>query len=509
MKSATLVVVLTLAFGICATAQPKKHTPSATQKDSLPLSTKSAKILKLLDQAWVLDSDKGELKKSIEVMRKVVKMDPKFAMGHEILAQISLDPAEQVKEQEQATATKTNASAAEQAVIDWFQNAADHKLIPAITSMNEVLRQYPHDRWLVFLANSWLMEQTQYQRAVEVYEKSGIKNSPGLINNAAYTYAHMRQFKKAFALMEQYVKMMPHDANPNDSYAELLRMAGHYNSAVQHYRAALAINPQFYTSAYGIADTYLLMGEEARAREEYKKAFEKFPSVPEGEHIQWKTREATTYLYENNIASANKAFESLAEYAHSKHMSQVEADTYRQMAIYQRRPADGLAMLSKADEALQDGSNASKAGIQRETAQILRARVELAIRAGDLKAADAALSSLAQVSEASNDKVIDAAYHGAEGARLFYARKYKAAISNLEEDNDNPLSIKRLAKAYRATGYVSGAKRTEEILATFSDPTVEQALVVPAFRKCLGNPNCNTNLRDATMKLSTVAPAHR
>ncbi|HKW17761.1 MAG TPA: tetratricopeptide repeat protein [Terriglobales bacterium] len=483
-----------------AQAKTAKTVKATKRPDSMPLSAKSTKVRRLIEEAWVLDSDKGEPAKAIEAMRKVVKAEPKFAMGHEILAQISLDPAEQVREQHLAFENKGNANSAEQTVIDWLQNASDHNLIPAITNMNEVLRQYPHDRWVVFLANSWLMTQTQYQRAVDVYENSGIKNSPGLMNNAAYTYAHMRQFKKAFALMEQYVKMMPHDANPNDSYAELLRMAGHYNSAIEHYRAALAINPHFYTSAYGIADTYLLMGQEDRARKEYEKASQTFPVVPEMERVQWKTREATTYLYEGDLAGANKAFQALADYAHSKKMSQIEADTYRQMALYQARHAEALVLLKKAEKALQAGENASASGIHQEAAMILRARVELGIESGELKAVDVALTSLAELSEESNDKMIDSAYQGAEGARLFAAHKYKAAIPHLEEDKDNPFSLRRLAKAYRETGYVSGAKRTDEALATFSDPTIEQALVVPPFRKCLGSPNCNANLSAASMK---------
>ena len=503
MKPAALLVAVALVLSPFAVSQKSKNKvvpKPALRHDSMPLSTKSAKVRRLVDEAWVFDSDKGEPQKALELLRKVAKIDPKFAMGHELLAQISLDPAEQVHEQQLASETKSNATQAEQTVIDWFQHAADHELIPAITSMNEVLRQFPHDRWLVFLANNWLMSQTQYERAAAVYENSGIKNSPGLINNAAYTYAHLRQFKKSFALMEQYVKMLPHDANPNDSYAEMLRLAGHYNSAVAHYRAALAINPHFYSSAYGIADTYLLMGEEARARKEYEKAFENFPSVPERERVQWKTREATTYLYERNVAEADKAFEALAEYAHSKHMSQIEADTYRQMALYQPHHAQALALLDKAEKALKEGSNASTAEIHQEAAQILRARVELGIKSTDLKAADSALAALAELSAESNDKMIDSAYQGAEGARLFAAHKYKAAIPHLEEDVDNPFSIKRLAKAYRSTGYVSGAKRTEEVLSTFSDPTVEQALVVPAFRTCMSNPNCNANLNAAAMK---------
>jgi tetratricopeptide (TPR) repeat protein len=279
-----------------------------------------------------------------------------------------------------------------------------------------------------------------------------------------------------------------------------LRLAGHYNSAVEHYRAAQAINPHFYTSQYGVADTYLLMGDEVRARKEYEKAFAEFPSVPEMKHVQWKTREATTYLYDDDLAGADKAFQSLADYARAKHMSQIEADTYRQMALYQPRRTEALDFLNRAEKALQQGKNASPAGIHQEAGQILRARVELGIKAGDLKAADVALASLAQLSEESSDRIIDCAYQGAEGARLFIARKYKAAIPHLEEDADNPYSMERLAEAYRATGYISGAKRAEEVLATFSDPTVEQAIVVPAFRKCLGNPNCNANFSNASMK---------
>jgi len=257
MKSFSTVLVASLLFLLSASAQ------KIQQGGDMPLSVKSARVSQLLNEAWVLDSDQGEQFKAIEVMRKAVKIEPEFAMGHEILAQISLEPAEQVSEQKQAFANRGYANASEQVVIEWFQNAADHKLIPAITSMNEVLHQYPHDRWLVFLATSWLMEQTQYERAAAIYENSGLTNSPGLVNNAAYTYANMRQFSKAFSLMDKFVSLLPKDPNPQDSYAEILRMAGYYAVAIDHYRVALRINPQFYSSQFGIADTYLLMGDRA------------------------------------------------------------------------------------------------------------------------------------------------------------------------------------------------------------------------------------------------------
>jgi tetratricopeptide (TPR) repeat protein len=454
----------------------------------------------LVDLAYKLDSDQVEQDRAIAVMRKVVKLDPNFAMGHEILSQISLDPREQVEQQKRAFATRNYASPTEQTVIDWFENAADHKLIPAIMSMNEALRQYPHDRWLVFLANSWLMSQTQYGRAAEVYENSAILDSPGLINNAAYTYAHMRRFDKAFGLMDKYVAMLPKEANPQDSYAELLRMAGHYAEAVAHYRSALAINPGFYSSQFGIADTYFLMGQGAKARQTYEMAFRKFPAIPTLNYVQWKTNEATTYVRDGNFEAARRGFQAIAEGAHAKAMSQVEADLYRQMAVFEPQPEQALALLDKADKALAHPTHASPTSLQQESAEILRARIEVALKTGDKQLTDTTLARLASLSEGSSDKVIESSYQGAAGACLFAARMFKEAVPHLEEDADNPWSLQRLVVSYRRAGDLSESKRVEEKLANFNLPSIDQALVVPGFRKSLESASTNAKMKHASLK---------
>jgi Tfp pilus assembly protein PilF len=480
-----LLIAATLMFAAVAAAQTDPQTAV------LPLTTKSPQVHRLLDQAWDLAIDQVEQVQAIAVLRKAVKIDPGFAMGHELLAQTSLDPAEQVSEQKKAFATRRHASPGEQLVIEWFQNAADQKLITAITKMNDVLSRYPHDKWVVLLANRWLTAQTQYERAAMVYERSGITDSPGLMNNTAYTYAYMRQFDKAFALMDKYIAALPKEANPQDSYAEILR--------IEHYRAALAINPQFYSSQFGIADTYSLMGDQVRARKEYTAAFQKF-SLPELHRIQWQTCEAITWVREGDLEGADKAFQAIADYAHSKHMSQVEAATYRQMAMYQKYPKQALMFLRKAETAIDEGENAMHAALELEFAKILRARVELAVRIGDKKTAYSTLADLAAMSQSADDKLVETAYRGAAGASLVSEHKYKEAISNLEEDIHNPLSLELLAVAYQKTGDQANAKNTSETLANLNDPTLEQALVVPAFRKCYLDPSCASSLKNASLK---------
>jgi tetratricopeptide (TPR) repeat protein len=465
-----------------------------------PLTTKSPEARRLAEESLWLSVDRAERKESAEILRKALQIDPEFAMAHEFSALISQNSADQLSEQEKASATRNHASPPEQMAIEWLQDAADNKLMSAIPKMNVLLRQYPHDKRVVWMAVLWLRRQTQYERAIAVYEGSGITDSPGLMNNTAYNYAHIRQFNKAFAMMDQYVAALPNDANPQDSYAEILRMAGLFDRAIEHYRAALAINPQFYASQFGIADTYALMGDQVRARREYAIGFQKFSAL-ELQEIRWRTREATTFIREGDYEGAGRAFQAIADYARSRQNGRAESDTYRQMAIYQQNPKQALIFLDKAEAVTRKAGNPLKIAMVQELAQILRARVEVDLKMGKKKMADSDVARLAKMSESSGDKQIEVEYHGANGAVLFSQHKYDEAISHLEEDPDNPFSLRLLVVAYQKIGYSAGAKWASEILANLNDPTLEQALVVPAFRKCYDTPACSDHAK--------AAPLHR
>src|SRR5580700_3456175 len=408
--SVTICIGLVFA-AVAGLAQSRAPQANNTIAAALPLTTKSPEARRLVEEALSLYLDKVEQEQSIEILRKAVQVDPDFAMGHEFLAQISLDSAEQVGEQEKAFTTRNHATNSEQLVIEWYQDAADHKLISAIPKMNDVLNQYPHDKWVVWMTTWWLQSQAQYERVISIYERSGITDSPGLINNMGYNYAYVRQFDKAFAMMDKYVALLPNDSNPQDSYAEILRLAGRFNQSIEHYRASLVLNPEFYSSQFGIADTYSLMGDQVQARKEYEIGFKKF-TLPELQQILWKTREAATYVREGDYEAAEHAFQPIADYSHTRHNSQAEADTYRQMAMCEQNPKQALAYLDKAEAAAQEGQNALKIALTQEVAQILRARVEVALKMGNKQIANSTLARLSDMSESSNDKVSELAYHG-------------------------------------------------------------------------------------------------
>jgi hypothetical protein len=61
--------------------------------------------------------------------------------------------------------------------------------------------------------------------------------------------------------------------------------------------------------------------------------------------------------------------------------------------------------------------------------------------------------------------------------------KYADAVSNLEDDDRNPLSMAALAAAYEKSGATDKARRMAARLSSLNEPTIEQAVVVPMFRK--------------------------
>ena len=60
--------------------------------------------------------------------------------------------------------------------------------------------------------------------------------------------------------------------------------------------------------------------------------------------------------------------------------------------------------------------------------------------------------------------------------------KHAEAAEHLQEDVDNPFSMRLLWQIYRSTGRTDEAREIAARLARLNVPTVEQALVVPAFR---------------------------
>jgi len=473
--AALLLTLGTFGFGLKSFAH---DTPTG-----MHISTKSPQAHAFFEKAMA-KMEMLHTADGLENFRNAVQADPQFALGHIMLTFFSQDPIEQVAEREKALATRASAGPEEKLIIDWLANASQAKWVPAIQAMNEALTNYPHDKHLHWLAGWWLqLDQNQSQRAVAMFERV-MQIDPKFAdayNEAAYCYARQGDMDKAFADIKRYTELVPNEPNPQDSFAEISRMAGRFEDALTHYRMSLKIDPSFHESQLGLGDTYALMGDQQKARAEYAKAIATGSTV---QKVTWSLQVAATYVREGDLAGADKAFNAVAEQAHQKDFANLEAEAYRSMSLYQLESAASLNLLAKAEAVLHEDHKVPQSLLNQELAAVLRTRVESALNAKNNELAKTTLKQLQELADANDaDGIITSALHGAAGAVALAVGDYADAVNHFEADQSNAISMRSLITAYDKNGQQGNARRLAAKLAALNVPLIEQAVVVPEFRK--------------------------
>ncbi len=465
------LVASTLGF-----AATKAKPAGNLAKDKLPVTTSSVEARKFFERAMRRYED-YRLAAALEDLRLATKADPKFAQDYILIARLSRDPGEQEAAREQAKQFVSNASPGEQLLVRWLSNAQENNFIPAIAAMNDLLAKYPDDQRLEFMAGDWLNGQQRYEQAITVLEQARKLDPdyPAALNDLAYAYAYSGNFPKAFAAMDRYVALEPDEPNAHDSYGEILRMAGKLEAALEQYRASIRLDPNF-GSEIGVADTYALMGREQDARDEYDRA-EVFASNSY-DKILFELQSAVTWIRENNRKQAERALLQVAHHAEAAGLVRLEAEPHRILGMYETNPQSALKHLEEAEAALGENHPISSSDRDEEEARILKVRALRLADAQDFNSAEVTVKHLEIMAENSRRQMIQLCWHGAAGAVLEAQGKHAEAVPHLEEDSQDPLSMRLLAKAYSKTGATSQSEEVAAKLSSVYVPSAEQALVV-------------------------------
>ncbi len=442
----------------------------------LPITTKSPQARAMYRQAMA-ESMNFHLERALDKWREAAKLDPNFALAHVMIAFRTQDPQEAQDELALANAAAKNATRGEQLFVRWISGIREGNFLSGIAAMNDVIALYPRDKQLLSLAGNWLMVRYSYDRADALLDRALDldPNYPPALNSAAYAHAQMNDLKSALALIRHYAQVLPNEPNAQDSYAEILRMAGRYDEAVEHYQAALKIAPGF--SIMGLADTYALKGDEERARAEYLRCNEQ--AELSEDTILCRLQYPTTYIWEKNYKAADQAFESALKWAHEHNQGLMEAQAHRMMAMYQEEDAAALAHLDHAEAALSEHPATSASDRDEEMARILRLRVVRSLRSSEERANDA-FQQLKKMAESNQSEIVQRAYHAAYGAILLEHRNPAEAIPHLREDVKNAFSLSLLITAYEETGNSKMAKASRIELTNLHMPTLDYAIVSEA-----------------------------
>src|SRR5580693_7570575 len=381
-RSNCAFLVLIVILGVCFAAPLYAHHVKAATTTAMPVTTSSAEARTLYEKG-MQDYENLYLERCNDDWRAAVKADPNLALAWAWIAFNGSNPTEMSAAREKAKALAPKLTPGEQLMIEWIAKVQEGDFIGGISAMNDMLEMFPKDKHLLYLAGNWLMGENGTDQAQRLFEKALVidKNFPAALNDLAYLYARNRQFDKAFADMDRYVTLLPKEPNPQDSYGELSRMAGNFEGSLQHYRAALKIDPDFVTSQVGLGDTYALMGNQEQARIEYDKAIRYAHN--EADRLAYNMQKAMTWVRDGKFAEADKLFLEVAETGHAKEQDLQEAQAYRHLAEYQSDENAALKYLQSAEDALGHRSTISQSDKSDELSRILRVRTVRAAHAGD------------------------------------------------------------------------------------------------------------------------------
>ncbi|WP_041855431.1 tetratricopeptide repeat protein [Candidatus Korobacter versatilis] len=447
----------------------------ATPEKDIPLTT-SSDVARRAFQGGLENIENQQSKRAHVDFRSAVRADSNFALAHLFLAYDNGNPAEEKAELQKARTLAANASKPEQMLVEWMAGSREGKMVPAISALNDVTSAYPEDKFLLFLAGRWMVQQQNYEGAQRFLERAVTidPNYPAALNELAYAYAGNRIFDKAFEALDKYAKLLPGEPNTQDSYGEISLKAGRFEQAVEHYKKALEYDSTFVWSQVGLGDSYMLMGKEQQARAEYAKAAAMAPS--DGDRLTWQLQSALTYMFAHQHESADDAFTKVAEEASSLHIGKQEAMAHRLMSAYDPDLPGFLRHTADAESALKTRSDISKSDRDQEMALLLKSRAVRAAEFGRTDMANESLKKLSQMAESIPDNVIQQANEGAQGGVLWVQKKYAEAIPHLEEDQGNPLSAARLLQAYRESGDSYRADSRAIRLNSYYEPTLDDYL---------------------------------
>jgi tetratricopeptide (TPR) repeat protein len=445
----------------------------------IAISTHSDEARKFLE----LSLDKYEnalLEDAVVNARHATEKDPQFALGFAVLAFASRRGEPDEAALVRAKALLPHATPDEKLLVRWMTNVEGHELLPAISSMNDLLKRFPKDKHVVYLTAEWLYFQQDYERSQAMMQQvlQLDPNFPPALNMLGYSYIETGDPDpdRALATLKRYAELQGGAPNPEDSLGEVSRFAGDDKGSLEHYGAALQVDPLFFTSQLGLGDTLTLMGKFADAREEYDRAI-KIAETPR-DMYHAKFQRALVYFWEGKPDDGRKALADLATESQKSEEPYAVLETTLGAAMLAANPASALEQLRSIEASLQNPiAGMGEADRGAALAAALREVVRIAAQGGQTALAEQMISKLERLAAQSQDLIVEDSYESARGYLLFAQEDFANAADELAADPHSPLALQQLALTQNKLGNFAGEERTKKKLRYQRSPVVEWYLV--------------------------------
>ena len=475
-----------LALGGCA-KKDEATAPAAAAKPAapadggrIPISTSSqaarAEFLKGRDLV-----DRLQITDSAAHFRKAIELDPNFAAAELALAGAVPTGKEFFEHVDKAASLADKVSNGERLQILATQAGAQGNPSKQREYLEQLVTEFPNDDRAHLAYGVFLFGVQDYPNAIENFRKATEIN-PQLstaFNLLGYSYRQAGKFEDAEKAFQAYVKLIPNDPNPYDSYAELLLKMGRFDEAIAQYRKALEIQPNFVNAHQGIAMAQLYSGKPKDASAELDELAKK--ARTDAEQRTAMLARTVVFLDQGDAAKA------LAELDKQYALGEKTNDAPGMIGDRQLR---GLILVETGkpdaakieyDKALEIAEKSSlsdevKNNVRR-THHYNMARVAVAKK--DLAGAKREADEFRSAATASNNPFVIQNAHELDGIIAMAEKDWDRAIAELQQANpQNPEDVYRVALAYQAKGDAAKAREYFTRAADFNSlPNVLYAFV--------------------------------
>jgi len=271
--------------------------PAVFAKGDMPLTgTKEAVAL------FIQAREKGEnLEDTGALFDQVISKDPNFAYAYLFAGQNNLEFQKNI---ETAVRLADKASPGERELIFAARDQSNGNTAGQLSHLQQLLKLFPGDKRAHMQMSNYLRavgDDVEALHHLQEAVKIDSKYAPAY-NLIGYSNIALGKYADAEAAFQTYIKLIPNNPNPYDSYAELLMTTGKFDASIKQYEMALAKDPTFVNSYRGMGNDYEYKGDHTKAREMYYTMFTK--STNGGNRDQALSSTMNSWLFEGNFAKA-------------------------------------------------------------------------------------------------------------------------------------------------------------------------------------------------------------
>ncbi len=217
--------------------------------------------------------DRFYLEEAEESYRKAVETDTSFAMAYLRLGLLGGQHTDRVRWARKALRHADHVGRKERAYIEAVATFVIGDPKEAIRKLEAYVERYPDEKEAFLeLGSIYFVEMNEHEAAVRAFvratEIDPLYAAP--YNILAYAYELLDEYDKSIWAINQYISLAPEDPNPYDSRGELYGFQGKIDAAIESFRKALEICPDFYSSLEALGYMYLIKREYARAESCYQ-----------------------------------------------------------------------------------------------------------------------------------------------------------------------------------------------------------------------------------------------